>query len=116
VHTGQTVAMGQPVVIVVPAETYVVANLKETEVARIQPGQKVDIELDAYPDHTFHGQVAAVQAATGSRFSLLPPDNATGNFVKVVQRVPVKIAWTDLPASIAPRPGMSAEVTIHVGD
>jgi membrane fusion protein (multidrug efflux system) len=116
VHTGQTVNMGQPVVIVVPAETYVVANLKETEVSRIQPGQKVDIELDAYPDRTFHGQVAAVQAATGARFSLLPPDNATGNFVKVVQRVPVKIAWTDLPASLAPRPGMSAEVTIHVGD
>ncbi|HUQ01661.1 MAG TPA: HlyD family secretion protein [Kofleriaceae bacterium] len=116
VHAGQTVQLGQPVVIVVPAETYVVANLKETEIARVHTGQKVDIELDAYPDRTFHGRIAAISAATGARFSLLPPDNATGNFVKVVQRVPVKIAWTELPASIELRPGMSADVVIHVGN
>lgn len=113
VRAGQTAAPGQTVVAVVPDETYVIANFKETEVGAIKPGQPVEIELDAFPDRTFHGVVDSLSAATGARFSLLPPDNATGNYVKVVQRVPVKIVWKDEPG-VALRPGMSADVTVHV--
>jgi membrane fusion protein (multidrug efflux system) len=80
----------------------------------MKPGDLVDIQVDAFPDQTFHGIVDTVSPATGARFSLIPPDNATGNFVKVVQRVPVKIHWTS-PPRVAMRPGLSAEVTVHVG-
>jgi membrane fusion protein (multidrug efflux system) len=114
VHEGQTVQMGAPIVVVVPDATYVVANVKETELGQIQPQQQVDIEVDAYPGRTFHGEVSSIAGATGARFSLLPPDNATGNFVKVVQRVPVKITWKDLPDDVVMRAGLSAEVVIHV--
>jgi len=79
----------------------------------MKAGDPVDIEIDAYPDQVFHGAVDTVSPATGARFSMIPPDNATGNFVKVVQRVPVKITWAN-PPSTAVRPGLSAEVTIHV--
>lgn len=110
VHAGQQVAPGQPLIAVVPVETYVIANLKETQLAHIHPGQKVDVEVDALPGHTLHGKVQSVSGGTGARFSLLPPDNSTGNFVKVVQRVPVKIVLDGAPEL---RPGLSAEVTIH---
>jgi membrane fusion protein (multidrug efflux system) len=116
VHPGQSVTPNAPLVVVVPDETYVIANLKESEIGKIAVNQKVDIEVDAYGDRTFHGVVTAIAGATGARFSLLPPDNATGNFVKVVQRVPVKITWVDLPKDVAMRPGLSAEVVIHVPD
>jgi membrane fusion protein (multidrug efflux system) len=112
VHPGQGVNVGSPVVVIVPDSTYVIANLKETEIGRVQPGERVDIEVDAFPDRTFHGRVSSVAAATGARFSLLPPDNATGNFVKVVQHVPVKIEWDPQP-EVALRAGLSAEVVIH---
>jgi len=114
-HPGQMVGAGQPLLMLVPSTTYVVANLKEGDVIRIEPGDPVDIELDAFPDRTFSGVVETVSPATGARFSLLPPDNATGNFVKVVQRVPVKIAWKQPPTATL-RPGLSADVTIHVKD
>ncbi|HVK78180.1 MAG TPA: HlyD family secretion protein [Kofleriaceae bacterium] len=116
VHPGQGVSPGTPLVVIVPDETYVVANLKETEIHRIEPGEPVDIEIDAFPDRTFHGKVASIAAATGARFSLLPPDNATGNFVKVVQHVPVKIVWDPPPTGVPLRAGLSAEVTIHVAN
>ena len=114
IRTGQVAQAGQLLLMVVPTRSYVVANFKETEVGPIRPGDHADVEVDAYPGRTFHGVVEGVSAATGARLSLLPPDNATGNFVKVVQRVPVKIAWQDAPADVMLRAGLSAEVTIHV--
>jgi membrane fusion protein, multidrug efflux system len=113
VHAGQTVTAGQMLVALVPAGTYVVANFKETDIGRIHAGQSADVTIDAYPDRVFHGTVDSLSAATGARFSLVPPDNASGNFVKVVQRVPVKISWNQLPADLALRAGLSAEVTVH---
>ena len=112
-HVGQAVGAGQALLMLVPTETYVIANFKEGQVASMKAGDPVDIEIDAYPG-TFHGIVETISPATGARFSMIPPDNATGNFVKVVQRVPVKITWTTAP-DVAMRPGLSAEVTVHVG-
>jgi len=114
VHPGQSINVNQTLVMIVPTTTYVVANFKETQIARMRPGDKVEIELDAYEGH-FEGIVDTISPATGSRFSMLPPDNATGNFVKVVQRVPVKITWHDAP-KLALRPGLSAEVVVHVSN
>jgi membrane fusion protein (multidrug efflux system) len=112
-HAGQHVMQGQPLLMLVPLDTYVVANFKENQIGAMKPGNPVDIELDAYPGETFHGTVDTVSPATGARFSMIQPDNATGNFVKVVQRVPVKITWSASPR-VAMRPGLSAEVTVHV--
>jgi membrane fusion protein (multidrug efflux system) len=113
-HVGQSVNVGQPLLMLVPNETYVVANFKESQIAHMHPGDKVEIELDAF-DGDFAGVVDTMSPATGARFSLIQPDNATGNFVKVVQRVPVKIRWADAP-KVPVRPGLSAEVTVHVGE
>jgi membrane fusion protein (multidrug efflux system) len=112
VHDGQLIQPGQSIASLVPAGTYVVANFKETQVGRLVKGQKVEISLDAYPGKTFEGLIDSVSGGTGSRFSLLPPDNASGNFVKVVQRVPVRIAWKQLPAELGLRAGLSADVTV----
>jgi membrane fusion protein, multidrug efflux system len=113
-HVGQHIMAGQTLLMLVPLETYVIANFKEGQIGQMKAGDPVDIELDAYPDDVFHGIVNTVSPATGARFSMIPPDNATGNFVKVVQRVPVKITWTT-PPKVDMRPGLSAEVTVHVG-
>ena len=78
----------------VPDEIWVVANYKETQLDRMRPGQPVDIEIDAYPERHFHGHLDSVQPGSGPAFSLLPPENATGNYVKIVQRVPVKLSST----------------------
>jgi membrane fusion protein (multidrug efflux system) len=92
VEPGQVVQPGQPLMSIIPLEqVWITANFKETQLARMRPGQPVTIKVDAYGGRKFKGHVDSVAAATGSRFSLLPPENATGNFVKVVQRVPVKI-------------------------
>lgn len=92
VQPGQLVAVGQNLFAIVDeSEMWVIANFKETQIEKMKVGQKVKIEVDAYPDKEFEGTIQSLQAATGSMFALLPPDNATGNFVKVVQRVPVKI-------------------------
>jgi membrane fusion protein (multidrug efflux system) len=112
VRSGQLVQAGQQVVVVVPSTTYVVANFKETQVGRMRVGQPVDISVDAFPGRTFEGKLESTSPGTGARFSLLPPDNASGNFVKVVQRVPVKIAWTNVPADVKLAAGMSADVTV----
>jgi membrane fusion protein (multidrug efflux system) len=112
-YPGQHVMPGQPLLMLVPLDTYVIANFKESQLGRMKPGNPVDIEVDAYPGQIFHGVVDSLSPATGARFSMIPPDNATGNFVKVVQRVPVKITWI-APQPIAMRPGLSAEVTVHV--
>jgi membrane fusion protein (multidrug efflux system) len=113
VHAGQLVQTGQALAEFVPAETYVVANFKETQLARIRPGDRAEITLDAYPGTKLSAVVETVAAATAARFSLLPADNASGNFVKVVQRVPVRIKWSS-PPSVPARAGLSAEVTVHV--
>ena len=111
---GQMVQPGQPVAALVPDRSYLVANFKETQIGQMKPGQDVDVEVDAYPGRKLSGKVESLSGGTGSRFSLLPPDNASGNFVKVVQRVPVRIAWVNPPAGLALRPGLSADVTVHV--
>jgi membrane fusion protein, multidrug efflux system len=114
VHEGQLIQLGQPLASLVPHVTYVVANFKETQVGRIAQGQRVEVVLDAWPGKALEGVVESVAGGTGSRFSLMPPDNASGNFVKVVQRVPVRIAWKDPPKDLPLRAGLSADVTVHV--
>jgi membrane fusion protein (multidrug efflux system) len=115
VHPGQLVSIGQPVVELVPTSTYVVANFKETQLAKMRPNEKAEIEIDAFPGRKFEGRVESLSGGTGASFSLLPADNATGNFVKVVQRVPVRIAWENLPADVSVRAGLSADVTVEIG-
>ncbi len=92
VEVGQVVAPGQPLLSVVDMEdVWVVANYKETQLTDVRPGQRATIEVDAYPGSVFTGHVDSIQSGSGAVFSLLPPENATGNYVKVVQRIPVKI-------------------------
>jgi membrane fusion protein (multidrug efflux system) len=116
VEPGQMVQVGQPLLAIVPLDgVWVVANLKETQVGRVRPGQPVTVHVDTFPGRVFPGHVDSISAGTGARFSLLPPENATGNWVKVVQRVPVKILLEDYRANPhLLRAGMSATVTIDV--
>ncbi|WP_292314620.1 HlyD family secretion protein [Mesorhizobium sp.] len=104
---------GQVLMMFVPNDVWVKANFKETQLDLMRPGQPVDIAIDAYPEKTFHGRVDSVQAGSGTAFSLLPAENATGNFVKVVQRVPVKIVF-DQPPGVYLGPGMSVVPTVKV--
>jgi len=117
VEPGQVVQMGQPLLAIVPLhDVWIVANFKETQLGRVRPGQKVEITVDSYPGQAFRGTVHSISAGTGARFSLLPPENATGNWVKVVQRIPVKILLEDGAAG-NPQPlraGMSVFATIRV--
>jgi membrane fusion protein (multidrug efflux system) len=113
-HEGQLLQPGQPVVELVPTGTYVIANFKETQVGKMRPGQKAKVRVDAYPGRTFEGTVESLSGGTGASFSLIPADNASGNFVKVVQRVPVRISWQP-PADAAMRAGLSADVAVEVG-
>jgi membrane fusion protein (multidrug efflux system) len=111
VHPGSYVTAGQPIVQLVPRNTYVIANFKETQLAKMRPGQRAVVRIDALGRREFPGRVESLSGGTGSAFSLLPPDNASGNFVKVVQRVPVRISWQGPPADQVPA-GSSAEVTV----
>jgi membrane fusion protein (multidrug efflux system) len=113
VREGQLMQSGQMVVAVVPSTTYAIANFKETQVGKMRPGQRAEISVDAYPGRSFEGRVESTSPGTGARFSLLPPDNASGNFVKVVQRVPVKVEWLNVSPDVKLAAGMSAEVTVH---
>jgi membrane fusion protein (multidrug efflux system) len=117
VEVGELVQAGQPLMAIVQdARVWVVANYKETQLRRMRVGQPVTFEVDAYPNHVFHGRVDSFAAATGAKFSLLPPDNATGNFTKVVQRSPVKIVPTDPPDPRFPlRAGMSVTTIVDLG-
>ena len=111
---GQYAQAGTNLTMFVPDEIWVVANYKETQLDRMRPGQPVDIEIDAYPERDFHGHLDSVQSGSGPAFSLLPPENATGNYVKIVQRVPVKIILDNPPADVALGPGMSVVPTVRV--
>jgi membrane fusion protein, multidrug efflux system len=111
VHGGSLVTPGQPVVQLVPLQTYVIANFKETQVRAMRPGQHATVKVDAL-DGEFDGTLESLSGGTGSTFSLLPPDNASGNYVKVVQRVPVRVKWSGPPSDRVPV-GASAEVTVY---
>lgn len=116
VRTGQYVRPGSPLMSLVPlGQTYVTANFKETQVARLRIGQKVEIAADAFGDQVIHGRVASFAPATGQEFALIPVENAVGNFTKVVQRLPVRIA-VDRGDRLAGalRPGLSVEVKVDV--
>jgi membrane fusion protein, multidrug efflux system len=111
---GQFAQAGTTLTMFVPDEIWVAANFKETQLDAMRPGQPVTLTIDAYPDRTIRGHVASVQSGSGPAFSLLPPENATGNWVKIVQRVPVKIVMDDPPADVALGPGMSVETSVRV--
>lgn len=116
VEVGELVQAGQPLMAIVQdGSVWVVANYKETQLRKMRVGQRVAFDVDAYPKHEFHGRVDSFSAATGAKFALLPPDNATGNFTKVVQRVPVKIVPTDPPDPAFPlRSGMSVTTVVDL--
>ncbi|KEQ51485.1 HlyD family secretion protein [Sphingobium chlorophenolicum] len=116
VRVGRLVAPGAPLLDIVPVnDVWLVANFKETQVANIRPGQRARISIDGYPDRTFEGVVDSFAPGSGSAFSLLPADNATGNFIRVVQRVPVKIRLVNNPLPGRIVPGLSARVEIERG-
>lgn len=117
VRVGRFVSPGGALLDVVPVDNvWIVANFKETQIEHIHPGQRVQVTIDGYPNGTLDGVVDSFSPGSGAAFSLLPPDNATGNFVRVVQRVPVKIrlAQNPLPGRIVP--GLSARVVVDIGD
>ena len=115
IEVGQVVQPGQPLMVLVPLEdVWVTANFKETQLSNMRPGQPAIVEVDAYGGREFKGHIESLAAATGSRFSLLPPENATGNFVKVVQRVPVHIVIDEKQdAQQLLRPGMSVTARVY---
>lgn len=115
VEKGNYVQVGQSLMALVPSQLYVIANFKESQLANLRTNQPARISIDAVPDRTFAGHVESVQAGSGARFSLLPPENAVGNYVKVVQRVPVKLVLDEpLPADHVLGPGMSVVPSVHV--
>jgi len=133
VHVGENVAVGRPLLALARDEAaWVVANFKETQIGRMQVGDHADVEIDAYPGHSCDGHVESLSPATGAKYALIPPDNATGNFTKVVQRVPVRVALDDCDqgdgnghgnghgdGALDPKRlpmGLSALVSIRVGD
>ena len=111
---GQYAQAGTNLTMFVPDEIWVTANFKETQLAAMRPGQSVTMRVDAYPDRALSGHVASIQPGSGPAFSLLPPENATGNFVKIVQRVPVKLVFDNPPPDVALGPGMSVVPTVRV--
>jgi membrane fusion protein (multidrug efflux system) len=115
VEVGDYVQAGQQIMSLVPVEVWVVANFKESQLKKMQPGQRVRVEIDALDGKTFRAHVDSIQAGSGAQFSLLPPENATGNFVKVVQRVPVKIIFDEpLAADHTIGPGLSVTARVRV--
>jgi membrane fusion protein (multidrug efflux system) len=113
VEVGQIVQPGQSLMVLIPLQdVWVTANFKETQLEKVRPGQKAEIHVDMYGE-TFTGHVDSIAGATGAKLSLLPPENATGNFVKVVERIPVKILVDPVPPDKAIlRPGMNVDATI----
>jgi len=114
VQIGQIVQPGQSLLTIVPLQdVWVTANFKETQLAQVHPGQRAEVHVDMY-GQSFEGRVHSVASATGSKLSLLPPENATGNFVKIVQRIPVKIVLDQAPSGVVFRPGMNVDATIFL--
>ena len=114
VRVGRFVSTGSPLLDIVPVQdVWIVANFKETQLEGIRVGQPARVSVDGYPDAEVHGVVDSLAPGSGAAFSLIPPDNATGNFVRVVQRVPVKIRLTDVPPEVRLVPGLSARVSIR---
>jgi membrane fusion protein (multidrug efflux system) len=111
---GQYAQAGTTLTMFVPDEIWVTANFKETQLDAMRPGQPATLTIDAYADRTIRGHVASVQSGSGPAFSLLPPENATGNWVEIVQRVPVKIVMDGPPTDVALGPGMSVEATVRI--
>ena len=111
---GQYAQAGTNLTMFVPDEIWVTANFKETQLAAMRPGQSVTMRVDAYPDRALSGHVASIQPGSGPAFSLLPPENATGNYVKIVQRVPVKLVLDNPPPDVALGPGMSVVPSVRV--
>ena len=111
---GEYATAGTALTMFVPDDIWVAANYKETRLDRTRPGQPVTIEIDAYPEHDFHGHVASIQPGSGTAFSLLPAENATGNYVKIVQRVPVKIVFDNILRDVTLGPGMSVVPSVRV--
>lgn len=112
VEVGQIIQPGQGLMTIIPLhDVWVTANFKETQLAAVHPGQKAEVHVDMY-GRTIEGKVDSIAGGTGARLSLLPPENATGNFVKVVQRIPVKIVFDSLPPGVVLRPGMNVDATI----
>ncbi|MGF1937195.1 MAG: HlyD family secretion protein [Nostoc sp. ChiQUE02] len=117
VEVGNRVQSGTPLMAIVDNEYWVIANFKETQLEKMRPGEPVEIKLDAFPHHAFIGRVDSISPASGAQFALLPPDNATGNFTKVVQRIPVKVVFDQKSIQgyeSRITPGMSAEVAVEV--
>lgn len=115
VEQGAYIQPGQSLMAIVPHQYWVTANFKEIQLTHMRVGQPVEIKVDAYPQYKFKGHVQSIQSGSGARFSLFPPENATGNYIKVVQRVPVKIVFDDtIPAQLALGPGMSVVPTVRV--
>ncbi len=115
VEEGVYVQTGQPLFAIVPEERWVIANFKETQLTHMKKGQEVLIKVDSYPHKTFKGRIDSIQSGTGSSTSMFPPENAVGSFVKVVQRVPVKIIFTE---KVDPKyvlvPGMSVVPEVKI--
>ena len=118
VETGTHVQIGQPLLALVDPDVWVIANFKETQLAKMQPGQPVTVTIDTHPGIKFAAHVESIQCGSGARFSLLPPENATGNYVKVVQRVPVKVVFDDLKQieQYGMGPGMSVVPTVKIDE
>jgi membrane fusion protein (multidrug efflux system) len=111
---GQFAQSGTNLTMFVPDRIWVTANFKEIQLDRMRPGEPVTLQIDAYPQRAIHGHIESVQPGSGTAFSLLPAQNATGNYVKIVQRVPVKIVMDDPPTDVALGPGMSVVPTVRV--
>lgn len=116
VEVGMMVQPGTPLFVIVPDEVWIVANFKETQLEKMQKGQPVDIKIDTYPKKVFKGKVDSIQRASGAKSSLFPPENAVGSFVKIVQRIPVKIVFTEQidPEEYAIIPGMSVVPKVRI--
>jgi membrane fusion protein, multidrug efflux system len=116
VRPGQLVSPGTQVMSFVDGTVWVQANFRETQLTNIKPGNIAEVRVDVYPGQVYRGKILQIAPASGSQFALLPPDNATGNFTKVVQRVPVKIALDDSTSTASLRSGLSAVVTVRTRD
>lgn len=116
VEKGMYVNVGTPLFVIVPENVWIVANYKENQLRHMRPGQEVNIKIDTYPDHVFKGKVDSIQRASGAKSSMFPPENAVGSFVKIVQRIPVKIVFTEKidPTVYNIVPGMSVVPKVRI--